>query len=1101
MKKPFGFRAFATACLVCFCTLASAAEFNQRLANLSTRAQVGVGGNVATVGFVIGAGSAKNVLIRAVGPTLGSFGVAGVNSNPKITVFNAAGAQILTNDDWGTAAYAGAANAATLASTFTSVGAFKLTTGSRDAALLATNLAPGNYTAQVSGVGTTSGVALVEIYDVTGSARLINLSTMAQVGSGSGILISGLSIAPGDGARKILVRAAGPALTALGVGGALADPSIAVFDGSAPPVQIASNDNWGADNAAALTAAFTSSGAFPFAGGSKDAALIIDLQPGANYTVQVSGVRDSAGRDTTGVALIEVYDITSDNTANVGVVATTASTDTKGAAPGVFTFSRTGSTSSPVTLYYGVSGSATPGVDFNSLPGSVTIPAGATSATVNIAAVSSGASATINKDVTVTLLSGAGYAIGTNSSAAVTIFYNPGTLYLASLRTPGAVTASTAFGTAGVQLSSDNTFALVNVTFSNLSSPETAVYLRLGNPGEVGTDILRLPTGQVSGATWIFQNGSTFTAADLVAALKSGRITIDIETAQYPSAELHGTFLQSTGSIVFTPPAAAPALADNPLTAADAARFLTQATFGPTRGEIDLLTGAHQIDLANWITAEMAIPASSHDAGTDADYQAFTKPSGGNYSQQNRQAAWWKIAVTGPDQLRQRVAFALSEIFVVSDQNATLAQQWSGMASYYDLLVNGAFGNFRTLLENVTLSPVMGVYLSSLRNAKGTFDKNGAVLTSADENYAREVMQLFTIGLNQLQPDGTLRLDATGLPIPTYNQTTISQTAKVFTGWAFQSADATSESNFRRGASDYLHPMMLYPNQHDTTSKTIVGGVVIPANQGGVADLKLELDTLFNHANTGPFIARQLIQRLVTSNPSPGYIYRVAQKFADNGSGVRGDLAAVVRAILLDYEARSPAVAATASFGKLKEPVLRATAVLRGFGGAANNGRYAIFSNDNATTATLAEYPLHAATVFNFFEPNFIQPGSLAAAGLYAPEYQILTDTTAIAIPNQIWNYIYANRSTTNAADATLGLDLSGLVPFARTPAALVDQVNTILAAGSLSKATTDRMTALIAALPNTTTGTPSITNANDRERVRSAVYLAIATQQGAVQK
>ncbi len=1100
MKTPFGFRFVTAACACLLAAQVGAAEFNQRLANLSTRAQVGVGGNVATVGFVIGAGSSKNILIRAVGPTLSSFGVAGVNSDPKITVFNAAGVQILTNDNWGTPVGTGAATATTLASTSTSVGAFGLTNGSRDAAILATNLAPGNYTAQVSGVGTTTGVALVEIYDVTGSARLMNLSTSAQVGSGAGILISGLSIAPGSGARKILIRAAGPALTALGVGGALVDPAIAVFDGS--NTQIASNDNWGTDNAAALKAAFLAAGAFGFTDGSKDAAILIDLQPGANYTVQVSGVRDTVNnRDTTGVALIEVYDITSDNTPTVSVTATTVSTDTKGAAPGVFTFARTGSTGAPLTVFYGVSGSATPGVDFTNLAGSVTIPAGATSATVNVAALSTGASATINKDTTVTVLSGTGYNIGTSSAASVTIFYNPGTLYLAALRTPGSITASTAFGTASVQLSSDNTFALVNVTFSNLSSPETAVYLRLGNPGEVGTDVLRLPTGQVSGSTWIFQNGATFTAADLVTALQSGRITLDIETAQYPSSELHGTFVQSSGSIVFTAPSAAPALADNALTAAEAARFLMQSTFGPTRAEIDALTGKRQSDLANWITAQMALPASLHLAATDADFLTFATGDNPAPSQQNRQAAWWRNAVTGPDQLRQRVAFALSQILVISDQNATLNGTSRGMANYYDLLVNGAFGNFRPLLENVTLSPVMGVYLSSLRNAKATVDARGTVVTSADENYAREVMQLFTIGLNQLHPDGTLKLDATGLPLPTYNQTTISQTAKVFTGWAFRSADATSANNFRNTTADYLHPMMLYPSQHDTTSKTIVGGVIVPANQTGEADLKLELDTLFNHANTGPFISRELIQRLVTSNPSPGYIYRVASVFADNGSGVRGDLGAVVRAILTDYEARSSAVAATASFGKLKEPVLRATAVLRAFGGGANNGRFAVFSNDNATTNTLAQYPLHAPTVFNFFEPNFIQPGALAAAGLYAPEYQILTDTTAIAIPNQIWNYIYANRSATNTLDATVGIDLSSLIPLARTPAALVDQVNTVLAAGSLSRTTTDRMTAVITALPVTATGTPSVTNANDIERVRSAIYLTISTQQGATQK
>ena len=1104
MKIPFRSSVLVAACTLLLAGSVFAAEFNQRLANLSTRAQVGPGGNTATVGFVIGAGSPKNILIRAVGPSLTSFGfsAASVNSNPKITVFNGAGVQILTNDDWGTQV-AGGPNAAALASTSASVGAFALPTNSRDAVLLATGLAPGNYTAQVTSSSTTvaTGVALVEIYDVTGSARLMNLSTSAQVGTGGGIIISGLSIAPGTGARKILVRAAGPALTALGVGGALSDPAIAVFDGG--NLQIAANDNWESDNPAALKAAFTASGAFPFAAGSKDAALLIDLQPGANYTIQVSGVRDAVNnRDTTGLALIEVYDITPDNAANVSVTSTVASTDTKGAAPGVFTFSRTGATTSPLTLYYSVTGTATPGVDFTSLPGSVTIPAGATSAIVNLSALSTGASASINKDATVSLLPGAGYSIGTNSTASVTIFYNPVTLYIAALRTPSNVTTSTAYGTATVQLSSDNTFALVNVQFSNLSSPETAVYLRLTNGG-VGIDLQRLATGQVNSSVWVFQGGSTFTAADVVAALQSGKITLDIETAQFPSAELHGLFVQSSGSIVFTPPDAAPALADTPLTANDASRFLMQATFGPTRTDIDALTGKRQVDLNNWITAQMALPASLHLDGIRADFNNFATGDNPQFTQNNRQYAWWKIAVTGPDQLRQRVAFALSQILVVSDQNATLLQNPLGLSSYYDLLVNGAFGNFRTLLENVTLSPVMGVYLSSLRNTKGTVDKNGVLLTSADENYAREVMQLFTIGLNQLQPDGTLKLDPNGLPIPTYTQATISQTAKVFTGWSFQSADNTSANaanNFRNAASDYLHPMMLYQVQHDTTAKTVVGGLVIPANQSGDLDLKLMLDALVNHPNTGPFISRQLIQRLVTSSPSPGYVYRVAQKFADNGSGVRGDLGAVVRAILTDYEARSSAVAATASFGKLKEPLLRATSLLRAFDGNSNSGRFQIFYNDSATTTTLAQYPLHAPTVFNFYEPNFIQPGTLAAAGLFAPEYQIITDTTAIAIPNQLWNFIFTTRANNPPADQLVGILFDSLIPYSHTPAALVDQVNTLLAAGSMSKATTDRLTALITALP-TSTAAPSVLNNNDAERVRSAIYLAITTQQGAVQK
>lgn len=1067
--------------MVCACLSSSAAEYNERLANISTRAQVGPGSNIAIVGFVIGPGPTKTVLIRAAGPGLSQF-LTGVVSDPKIDLYDSNGTRVLGNDNWGsTVAPAGTA----ASSTFTSVGAFGFTAGSKDAALVAT-LSPGGYTAMVSGVGTASGIALLEVYDITGSARLVNLSSRAQVGTGAGVLVSGLVISPGGGARKILVRAAGPTLTAHNVSGVLADPAIAVYDGN--NIQIASNDNWDSSNGAALAAAFVQSGAFDFPAGSKDAALLIDLPPGSSYTVQVSGVGN-----TTGTALIEVYDVTPSSATTINLAATTATTDTKGAAPGSVTFTRSGATGSALTVYYTLGGSAINGSDYTSLPGSITIPAGAASATVSIAARTDNAGTAINKDVTVQLANGPGYSIGSAGTAAVTIFFNPGTLYLSSLRALSTATTSTAYGTATIQLSGDNSFAVVSVSLSNLSSPETAVYLRLGNGADVGAELLRLPTGQVSGMTWTFKAAGTYSVADIVQAIKNGNVYLDIQTASYPTGELRGTFLQTSGSSTFTAPTAAPAISTTALSAADAARFLIQATFGPTKAEVDALTGKTQTDLRTWIDRQIAVTPSLHLDAVDADFKAFATGDNPQYSQSNRQAAWWKLSLTAPDQLRQRVAFALSELFVVSDVNGTLSGNARGMANYYDLLVNGAFGNFRTLLEQVTLSPVMGVYLSSLRNAKATYDKSGALLTSADENYAREVMQLFTIGLSQLQPDGTLKLDALGMPLPTYDQTTITQVAKVFTGWSF-AADTSVASNFRGAAANYLSPMVLYPTYHDDTAKTVVGGAVIPANQGGAKDLKDMLDTLFNHPNTAPFVARALIQRLVTSNPSPGYVYRVAQVFANNGSGVRGDLGAVMKAILLDYEARTASVAATASFGKLKEPLLRVSGVLRAFGAAANNGRYAYLNPEG----NLAEASLRSPTVFNFFEPAYIQPGVLAGNGLYAPEFQILTDTTAISVPNQLWSFIYANRSTTNTADATLGLTLDSLTPLARTPAALVEQTNLLLAGGGLPKAITDRIVAAITAMPNSTSTTVA---SSDIERVRSAIYLTVSVPQGAIQK
>ena len=273
---------------------------------------------------------------------------------------------------------------------------------------------------------------------------------------------------------------------------------------------------------------------------------------------------------------------------------------------------------------------------------------------------------------------------------------------------------------------------------------------------------------------------------------------------------------------------------------------------------------------------------------------------------------------------------------MVSDVASALNSQPEALANYYDLLASDAFGNYRTLLQDVTLSPVMGNYLNMLRNTAA----NPAKGTSADENYAREIMQLFTIGLNQLNPDGTLKLDSTGLPIPTYDQAD-HRADRQCAHRLVLSLHATNPS-FTGGAADWYNPMQLFPANHDNTQKTIVGGTIIPPNQGGATDLKILLDTLFNHPNAAPFFARGLIQRLVTSNPSPGYVYRVASVFANDGSGTRGNLAAVVKAVLTDYEARSPAMLTNASFGKLKEPLLRQTALYRAFNGRSSSGRWSI---------------------------------------------------------------------------------------------------------------------------------------------------------------
>lgn len=1066
--------ALAIACVVAASAPLRSAQYDQRLGNLSTRAQVGTGSNIMITGFVIQDGAPKMILIRAVGARLAGapFGLTGVLTDPQLSLFNSNGVLVHANDNWG------AGDATTMAA----AGAFPLVNGSRDAALVAT-LSPGAYTAHVRGANNTSGVAILEIYDVTGSARLMNLSTRALVGTGANTFFSGLSVASGGGARRVLIRAAGPALIPLGVTGALADPALAVLDNTGRQIANGSNDNWGTAGAAALSAAFAQSGAFPFPAGSSDAALLVDLRPG-NYTIQVNGVGGAMG-----TALVEVYDLSPETLSTVTVTASVPATDTSDLAPAIFTFTRVGPVTEPVTISYAITGTAAADTDFAPLPGSVTIPAGATSATVSLVPKPNAANQN-NRTATLTIVPQNSYGVGANDRASVTIFSNSGSLYVSNLRAVPNATSSTAYGTATIQLSPDEKSAFVNVSFSNLSSPEVVGHLAID-----GNYVFNLPPGQVSNAFWQFTPTGTYTATDLVAALKAGRIAVSIDTALYPAGELTGSFLRSSGTAAFNPPPAPPALDLSRVTPPDAARFLTQATFGPTLPEIQAVA---QKGYQAWINEQIAQPPSSHRQATMDDFnlnatvggvggripetQAFRRPGG-----PHRQAAWWKIAVTGPDQLRQRVAFALSQILVISDTNGTIRQWQEGAANYYDMLVQDAFGNFRELLEKVTLSPMMGIYLSSLRNAKAV---NAA---TPDENYAREVMQLFTVGLNELNPDGTLRLDPNGQPIPTYTQDTIVQTAKVFTGWSFnnRTVNATANANlFRRGGADYINPMLLWPAFHDDTQKTIIGGKVLPPAQGGLADLDATLDALFEHPNTGPFISRQLIQRLVTSNPSPGYVYRVAQAFANNGAGVRGDLGAVVRAILTDYEARSPAVAGNAAFGKLKEPLLRGTALLRAFDATSNSGRFNI---PNAQ-ATLAQAALRAPTVFNFFEPNYVVPGALAAAGLYAPEYQILTDTTALTQPNFYYTYIHANRSPTNQEQQVVGLTLTDWLPLARTPQQLVDSINLLVAAGGLPKSASDRIVAAVSSLPANSTAT-------EMQRVRTAIYLVLTSPYGAIQK
>jgi uncharacterized protein (DUF1800 family) len=366
-----------------------------------------------------------------------------------------------------------------------------------------------------------------------------------------------------------------------------------------------------------------------------------------------------------------------------------------------------------------------------------------------------------------------------------------------------------------------------------------------------------------------------------------------------------------------------------------------------------------------------------------------------------------------------------------------------------------------------------------LRNAKA----NPAKGTSADENYAREVQQLFTIGLNELQPDGTLMLDSNGLPIPTYDQAEIVQTANVFTGWGYYSAAANP--GFYGTAANFDQPMMLYPSYHDETQKTVINGLVIPANQNGAADLRMELDALFNHPNAGPFLCAQLIQRLVTSNPSPAYVYRVAQVFANDGTGARGNMGAVVKAILLDYEARSLAVASDAGYGKLKEPLLRMSALYRAFNASSQDGRFPIFNPQ----VNLDQAALRSPTVFNFFEPGYVQQGLLASAGLLAPEFQITDASTSLSVPNNIYAAVY---TPSPPASSTIVLDLSSLSANASNPAAMVATLNQLLCENAMGFATQQQIASALKEAP---------AGASATALAQMALYLAATSPDAAVQR
>lgn len=530
-----------------------------------------------------------------------------------------------------------------------------------------------------------------------------------------------------------------------------------------------------------------------------------------------------------------------------------------------------------------------------------------------------------------------------------------------------------------------------------------------------------------------------------------------------------------------SPPVAPPPPPAPPTSAelADASRFAAQATFGL---DYDAVYALAEAGKESWLNAQFNTPVTRH---TPLVYELVARREAGEFEDfeedieyliLSRRIAWWHHTVTANDVLRQRVAFALSEILVVSDNVDTLLIYPDALSTYYDLLLDNAFGNYRDILRGVSLHPAMGFYLSHINNAKS----NPANNTFPDENYAREVMQLFSIGLFELNNDGSQKLDA-GEPIPTYSNVEIREFAKIFTGLSWGGPAAF----FGREAPNFSVPMQMFDAAHEPGPKNLLNGTVVPAGQSGIEDIDAAIDNLFNHPNVGPFIGKQLIQRLVTSNPSPAYVERVANAFNDNGSGVRGDMRAVLRAVLLDQEATASADPAT-TFGKLREPVVRYAAMLRQLGATSDDGY--IFNTGYFIQELGKQHPLSSPSVFNFFLPAHSPAGEISDAGLVAPEFQIVTSNSIVGMTNLVDFAVSADYVTDAPPPfAQVSLTYADYMPLADDVPLLVDRLNLVMTANSLDPAAVAAIESVVADVDDL------------NFRVRVAVYMVLVSADYAV--
>jgi uncharacterized protein (DUF1800 family) len=532
-----------------------------------------------------------------------------------------------------------------------------------------------------------------------------------------------------------------------------------------------------------------------------------------------------------------------------------------------------------------------------------------------------------------------------------------------------------------------------------------------------------------------------------------------------------------------------------------AARFLSQATLGYNQTEIENVT---VVGIEDWMESQSneAIPFTL--LSKSKTYHQYAKDQSGDpdYGSNARMwdYSWWQYHMTSDDYLRQRVAFALSEIVVISDKSSFGNNPYA-LSDYYDILLQNAFGNYRDILQEITYHASMGVYLTFLNNPKTDEEEN----QYPDENYAREIMQLFTIGLDQLNIDGSPILDSIGQPVPTYDNIDIFEFSKIYTGLTWADRDQWGRS--AQKDTSYIPEMVMWNSYHEPGEKYLLNDFIVPNRDpvDGDADITDALDNLFNHANVGPFIGKLLIQRMVTSNPSPEYVERVALAFNDNGEGVRGDMKAVVTAILLDPVAKSCESGEDLTFGKLREPFIRYFQINKAFNASTLSGDY---RNDmDYIYRFVQQKPLTSPSVFNFFQYDYQPIGPVEEADLFAPEFQITSAQSISGWIDALYRFIinenvadeydlYSGEDNATYADEISTLDLSSEIMYTtdETLHILVDRLNLILAQGRLSQVTAET---IVDAIKNF-----DAEDADDFElRAKLAIYLVMTTPEYLINK